>query len=101
MILLLTVAIAALLMLLGPKVANSNVNNFEECEKAGYPIMESNPRQCKTPDGKVFEEERAEETGSDENCKDLCGDGTCQEMVCMAIGCPCAENKATCPQDCK
>lgn len=34
-------------------------------------------------------------------CKDLCGDGICQEVVCMAIGCPCAETKGSCPQDCK
>ena len=34
-------------------------------------------------------------------CKDQCGDGICQEIVCMAIGCPCPETKATCPQDCK
>jgi putative hemolysin len=34
-------------------------------------------------------------------CKDLCGDGMCQEIVCMAIGCPCAETKETCPKDCK
>lgn len=33
-------------------------------------------------------------------CKDLCGDGTCQEVVCLAIGCPCAETLITCPQDC-
>lgn len=35
-----------------------------------------------------------------ESCKDLCGNGTCQEIVCMAIGCPCAETKESCPQDC-
>jgi len=35
------------------------------------------------------------------NCENLCGDGTCQEIVCMAIGCPCAETPITCPQDCK
>ncbi len=34
-------------------------------------------------------------------CKDLCGDGICQEIVCLAIGCPCAETKGSCPQDCK
>jgi len=34
-------------------------------------------------------------------CKDLCGDGICQEIVCLAIGCPCSENKTNCPQDCK
>jgi putative hemolysin len=33
-------------------------------------------------------------------CKDSCGDGVCAEVVCMAIGCPCAETRASCPQDC-
>jgi putative hemolysin len=33
-------------------------------------------------------------------CKDLCGDGVCQEIVCMAIGCPCPETKENCPIDC-
>ena len=33
-------------------------------------------------------------------CKDFCGDGTCQQIVCMAVGCPCAETIATCSQDC-
>ena len=34
-------------------------------------------------------------------CKDLCGDGICQELVCMAIGCPCSETPEACPSDCK
>jgi hypothetical protein len=33
-------------------------------------------------------------------CRDLCGDGVCQEIVCMAVGCPCPETPQTCPQDC-
>jgi putative hemolysin len=33
-------------------------------------------------------------------CKDLCGDGVCQEIVCMAVGCPCSESPETCPEDC-
>ena len=36
-----------------------------------------------------------------ETCEDMCGDGICQEVVCQAIGCPCAETAQTCPQDCK
>jgi|GEM_PF-1625539 len=36
-----------------------------------------------------------------EGCKNLCGDGICQEIVCMAIGCPCPETPQNCPQDCK
>jgi eight-cysteine-cluster-containing protein len=34
-------------------------------------------------------------------CKNQCGDGACDEFVCEAIGCPCAETTETCPQDCK
>ncbi len=33
-------------------------------------------------------------------CKDLCGDSQCQEIVCAAVGCPCAETPVSCPQDC-
>ncbi|MDQ3014663.1 MAG: Gmad2 immunoglobulin-like domain-containing protein [bacterium] len=30
--------------------------NFEECMAAGYPVMESYPRQCRTPFGQSFTE---------------------------------------------
>ncbi|MDD4878468.1 MAG: hypothetical protein PHO02_05535 [Candidatus Nanoarchaeia archaeon] len=33
-------------------------------------------------------------------CTDKCGDGFCDEVVCMAEGCPCSENYRTCPRDC-
>jgi len=33
------------------------VGSFEACAEHGYPIMESYPRQCKTPDGKTFIED--------------------------------------------
>lgn len=32
----------------------SIINSFEECAAAGYPIMESYPEQCRTPDGRNF-----------------------------------------------
>jgi hypothetical protein len=32
---------------------------------------------------------------------DVCGDGICQEIVCLADGCPCAESVRLCPQDCQ
>lgn len=34
-------------------------------------------------------------------CEDMCGDGICQEIVCLATGCPCAETPGNCPQDCQ
>ncbi len=33
------------------------ITNFGECARAGNPIMESYPRQCRTADGKTFTEE--------------------------------------------
>lgn len=32
----------------------SNITNFDDCVAAGYSILESNPAQCRTPDGHVF-----------------------------------------------
>lgn len=37
---------------------------------------------------------------TDVGCADLCGDGNCDEVVCQAEGCPCAETPESCPQDC-
>lgn len=39
-------------------------------------------------------------------CVDKCGDGVCQEVVCMGSSCPCSESAISsesnyCPQDCK
>lgn len=45
------------LLLRGWAFALSTVSSFEECESAGNPVMESYPRQCKTPDGKHFVEQ--------------------------------------------
>lgn len=36
------------------KQAVQNISSFEECVAAGYPVMESYPEQCKTPDGRTF-----------------------------------------------
>lgn len=37
--------------------ATSQIVNFKECAQAGYSMIESYPRQCKTPDGKTFTED--------------------------------------------
>src|SRR3989344_618363 len=39
------------------------IASFEECVEAGYPIMESYPRQCRTPDGTLFIEDGSVEPG--------------------------------------
>ena len=37
-----------------PPSAFSGIRNFEQCAAAGFPIMESYPEQCRTPDGRLF-----------------------------------------------
>ena len=69
------------------------ISSFDECVAAGYPVMESYPRQCKTSDGTTFVEEIVP-------CVDRCGDGECQRVVCLETGCPCAETPESCPEDC-
>ncbi|MFH1997321.1 MAG: hypothetical protein ABII94_01360, partial [Patescibacteria group bacterium] len=39
------------------EVLTPSINSFEECVSADYPVMESYPRQCKTPDGRSFTED--------------------------------------------
>ena len=39
----------------------NKINNFFDCLNAGYPIMESYPRQCRTPDGENFTENIGDE----------------------------------------
>lgn len=39
----------------------TEVLSFEDCVAAGYPVMESSPRQCRTPDGRTYAEEPTDE----------------------------------------
>ncbi|MDF1497059.1 MAG: DUF3828 domain-containing protein [Patescibacteria group bacterium] len=41
------------------------------------------------------------QSGGNGLCIDKCGDGICDEMVCMGEGCPCAETPESCPKDCR
>lgn len=81
----------------------ASISNFQECAEAGYPIMDSYPARCMTPDKRSFTQEL-----SDEEKRKLippqdttsCGDGICQEITCSAIRCPEPETPVSCPQDC-
>lgn len=42
-------------------IDDDEINSFEDCVKAGYPILESYPEQCYTADGKHFVRELSEE----------------------------------------
>lgn len=58
------------------------VNSFEECQKAGFPILESYPRKCQTPDGRTFTESKVKICNSDEECKEgfYCSQKSCKEF---------------------
>ena len=85
-----------------PRPGDSPPTSFKECAERGGAILKSFPAQCVTPNGlRYIEDERGRTTATERACKDLCGNGRCEEIVCMAIGCPCAETAQSCPQDCK
>jgi hypothetical protein len=81
-----------------PRPILEHPTSFAECV-AGGAVLKSYPAQCVTRDGLRFVEE--EGVKPVRACKDLCGNGRCEEVVCMAVGCPCAESHASCPADCK
>lgn len=73
------------------------INSFNECVAQGYEVLYPDCIGCKpyceTPGGTKFEQES-------EICVDQCGNGVCEEVVCLGSGCPCAETATTCPEDC-
>jgi NADH:ubiquinone oxidoreductase subunit 6 (subunit J) len=36
---------------------NKEIKDFADCVRVGYPVMESYPRSCQTPDGRIFREQ--------------------------------------------
>ena len=38
-----------------------SIGSFEDCALAGYPIMESYPEECRTPDGRTFVNEKQQQ----------------------------------------
>jgi hypothetical protein len=85
------------------KLTDKDVKDFAACAKI-YPVQETFPLQCKLPDGTVFVEVGAPTKPQAEipqpACKNLCGDGICQSIVCLSLDCPCAETVNNCPGDC-
>lgn len=77
----------------------AEISSFEDCVAAGYSVLRSHPARCMTKDMQVFIQKSNTEQAQP-ICKNLCGDGACQEIVCLGSGCPCAESAASCPDDC-
>ncbi|MBS3903148.1 MAG: GerMN domain-containing protein [Anaplasmataceae bacterium] len=51
----LVITVTAIVLFSSSRVPQSGViNNFITCLEAGYPVMESYPRQCRTPEGDLY-----------------------------------------------
>jgi len=64
------------------------INSFDDCARAGYPVMESYPRQCSTPDGRSFVEVLDECTGVNGSVMSLA------EALSIVLTSPCTEDGA-------
>lgn len=78
----------------GPEVLS-----YADCLTVPHKMLKTYPAQCVTADGKVFVEPRPQ--SAEKLCQNRCGDGNCDEIVCMGSNCPCAETADSCPADCK
>jgi hypothetical protein len=50
------------------KAPESEITSYEECVAAGYPIMKSNPAQCRVSDGRTFTESALNQDSEGELC---------------------------------
>jgi eight-cysteine-cluster-containing protein len=70
--------------------AVQDINSYEECVAAGYPILESYPEQCMTPDGRSFTRVLPGFCGWSTNASctndSECVTGGCNGEVCQGIG---------------
>jgi hypothetical protein len=48
------VLMAALLFVLATAPSRRQINSYGDCRNAGYPVQESYPEVCRTPDGRSF-----------------------------------------------
>ncbi|MFW5703142.1 MAG: hypothetical protein ACOCXP_04230 [Candidatus Dojkabacteria bacterium] len=80
----------------GSQADTSQITDFDSCADAGFPIMESFPKQCSPGDGRVFVEEAeiqeistdgeyyGESTFSSCNVDTDCNVGGCNGEICGA-----------------
>ncbi len=91
------IGIAVVLAIVGALIASLAANqkrdrlisitNFDECVLAGYPIMESYPEQCATPDGRSFVNERQSlGTTTDPIVFNGCAVAGCSGQLCVSAG---------------
>lgn len=71
-----------------PCTSVSMIVNFAECAAAGYPIMESYPEQCRTPDGRTFVRELTPEEQSKLKAPGACSQQSLENCSGDCAVCP-------------
>ncbi|MBI4080042.1 hypothetical protein HY414_02355 [Candidatus Kaiserbacteria bacterium] len=61
-----------------------SITNFDECVAAGFPIMESYPERCATPDGRTFVNERQTAPSPDGMTFNGCAVAGCSGELCVS-----------------
>lgn len=61
-----------------------SISNFDECAAAGFPIMESYPERCATPDGRTFVNERQQLSASLGLQTNGCAIAGCSGQLCVS-----------------
>jgi hypothetical protein len=90
----------------GPDIGVGTSNDYAQCMAKGGRMLKTYPARCVDGSGNTFVDPspsagKIQPPPSRKLCVDRCGDGECQEMVCMGEGCPCGESVERCPQDCQ
>ena len=57
LVILLSVFVSCFYLFKKEKKTIKTVDSFEECVEEGYPILQTYPETCQTPDGRIFEKE--------------------------------------------
>jgi hypothetical protein len=79
--------------------------DYAECMAMGGRVLKMYPARCVHGSGGTFIDPspsagKVIPLPSRKFCVDQCGNGECQEMVCMGEGCPCSESAESCAADC-
>jgi len=87
------------------KIQNKGTDNIiDDCIETGgvimYPDCPGCEPYCSFDEGDEFREVITEEDSEQSLCVDSCGNGVCEEIVCLGSGCPCPEDFNNCPSDC-
>src|SRR3989338_9447688 len=81
---LLTIIAGFLLSIPKGEDSVATISTFDECVAAGYPIMESYPEQCMTPDGRNFVNERQTLSPEEGMTFNGCAVAGCSGTLCVS-----------------